>query len=151
MIKIRAAIVSDCPALLELMRGLAEFEGYLDQFLVTVNDLEQRGFPESGKPEFHALVAEENKKLSGMLVYYFIPFTFDLRPTLFIKELFVAKEARGKHIGEALFTTAREQAERRKCGHIKWDVLYDNTDAMHFYARQGARHDARWLGYVLDL
>jgi len=151
MIEIRAAVIEDCPALLELMRGLAEFEGYLDQFTVTLHELKQRGFPESGKPEFHTLVAGENGGLSGMLVYYFIPFTFDLRPTLFIKELFVAKQARGKHIGEALFTATREEAEKRKCGCIKWDVLHDNHAAQRFYERQGAKHDVRWLGYKLEL
>jgi GNAT superfamily N-acetyltransferase len=150
-IQIRLAEISDCPALLELMRGLAEFEGYLDQYSVTVQDLEQRGFPTSGAPEFHALIAEVNGELTGMLVYYFIPFTFDLRPTLFIKELFVPKQARGQHIGEKLFTAVREIAIRENCGRIKWDVLHDNVTAQRFYERQGARHDARWLGYVLKL
>jgi len=147
---IRPAVKADCPALLELMKGLAEFEGYLDQFRVSVADLEQRGFPGNGVPEFYALVAEQKGALRGMLVYYFIPFTFDLRPTLFIKELYVEAGARGVGAGEQLFTAARKAAIDKGCGRMKWDVLHDNAAAQRFYQRQGARHDDHWQGYVLD-
>ena len=148
---IRPAVRDDCARLLELMKGLAEFEGYLDDFRVNTADLKNLGFPDDGEPEFHALVAELDDRLIGMLVYYFIPFTFDLRPSLFIKELFVDPEARDAGAGERLFSAVRDVATNCDCGRIKWDVLHNNEAAKRFYARQGARQDAKWQGFVLDL
>jgi len=89
--------------------------------------------------------------LHGMLVYYFIPFTLDLRPTLFIKEFFVMPGARGAGIGEQLFAALRETALEQGCGRIKWDVLHDNEAAKRFYERQGARQDSQWLGFILNI
>jgi GNAT superfamily N-acetyltransferase len=149
--QIRPAYRKDSSQLLQLMRGLAKFEGYIDKFLVNEEELLERGFSDDCPPEFQAIVADTDGQLIGMLVYYFIPFTFDLRPTLFIKEFFVVRSARGEGIGDALFTATRNVAVEHGCGRIKWDVLSDNAGAQRFYSRQGARHDAKWLGHVLDL
>ena len=148
---VRPATRDDCASLLELMRGLAKFEGYIDDFRVTETALETRGFGQTGEPEFYALLAQLNEQAVGMLVYYFIPFTFDLRPTLFIKELFVEPTARNNGAGEALFKAALAKAKLQGCGRIKWDVLHNNDAAKRFYQRQGARQDAKWQGYILDL
>lgn len=147
---IRPAIRDDCASLLGLMRGLAKFEGYIDDFCVTQSALETRGFPETGAPEFYAIVAEQENQVIGMLAYYFIPFTYDLRPTLFIKELFIDPTARNNGAGDALFQAVREAAKRQHCGRIKWDVLHNNTAAKRFYERQGARQDSIWRGYFLE-
>jgi len=146
---IRLARADDVPQLLSLMQLLAEFEDYADQFQVTEAELQQRGFGE--KPEFIALVAEQDNKLVGMLVCYLIPFTFDLRPTLFIKELYVAARYRGQNAGQQLFSAARALAEEHNCGRMKWDVLHDNTRAEQFYQQQGATADSQWKGYILAL
>ena len=148
---VRSAKRNDCALLLGFMRGLAEFEGYIDVFRVTKAALETRGFPQTGEPEFYALLAELNGKNVGMLVYYFIPFTFDLRPTLFIKELFVDPIARNNGVGEALFNAAIAKAKVQDCGRIKWDVLHNNEAAKRFYHRQGAHHDKKWQGFILDI
>ena len=146
---IRAAKPDDCPALLSLMQALAEFEGYADQFCVTTADLLHRGFPPSGEAEFQVVVAENNDAIIGMLVYYFIPFTFDLRPTLFIKELYVDASSRSQGVGDLLFNAVVKIAKQTNCGRIKWDVLSSNDGAQRFYLRQGAQHDAKWQGYIL--
>ena len=90
-LRVRHAIEGDLPALLVLMKGLAAFEGYAADFAVDETTLLRQGF-ERRPPDFHALVADgDGSTLYGMLVYYFIPFTFRARPTLFIKELFVVE------------------------------------------------------------
>jgi hypothetical protein len=87
---IRPTLHTDIPQLLALMRGLAEYEQYLDIFAVTEEILRRQGFDKS-PPDFYALVADAGGELVGMLVYYLISFTATARPTLFIKELFVAE------------------------------------------------------------
>lgn len=156
-ITIRDAMANDCKALLVLMKKLAAFEGYLDDFIVTEKDLIQHGFPTEApldidsKPTFTAIVAERDAKLVGYLVYYLIPFSYDLKPTLFIKELYIDKDLRGQSIGKQLMQKAIVDAKENNCGRIKWDVLSDNISAQLFYQSLGAKHDARWQGYVLTL
>ena len=150
-ISILPAKREDCLLLLNLMQGLAKFEGYIDDFRVTRETLETRGFPRTGEPEFYALLAELEGQTVGMLVYYFIPFTFDLRPSLFIKELYVEPNARNAGIGDALFKAVLRIARLKKCGRIKWDVLYNNDAAKRFYEHHGAHPDSKWQGYILEL
>ena len=83
------------------MRELAEFEKYADAFAITEEVLREQGFRRS-PPDFHSLVADENGELAGLLVYYFVPFTYRARPNVIIKELYVAKEHRSGGIGARL-------------------------------------------------
>ncbi len=89
--------------------------------------------------------------MQAYLVYYLIPFTYDLKPTLFIKELYVDESARGQNIGRKLMQRAIADAKEKNCGRLKWDVLSDNIKAQSFYKSLGAKHDARWQGFVLQL
>jgi GNAT superfamily N-acetyltransferase len=146
---IRHAVKEDCKALLTLMKKLAIFEDYIDDFAVTEQDLLDHGFSEN--QTFIAVVAEQNKKLQGYLVYYLIPFTYDLKPTLFIKELYVNKSSRGKNIGKELMQFTINDAKEKDCGRMKWDVLSDNIKAQLFYKNFGAKYDERWQGYVLKI
>jgi GNAT superfamily N-acetyltransferase len=151
-IRIRRAVPADVPALLELMRRLAEFERYERDFAVTAETLLAQGF-EREPPDFHALVADDSDpagKLSGMLVYYIIPFTFRARPTLYIKELYVAKSGRGQGIGEALMRAAAGEALALGCATIKWQVADWNTKARVFYEKLGATADHVWVDYALS-
>jgi GNAT superfamily N-acetyltransferase len=151
-IRIRRAVPADVPALLELMRRLAEFERYDADFAVTAETLLAQGF-EREPPDFHALVADDSDpagKLSGMLVYYIIPFTFRARPTLYIKELYVAESGRGQGIGEALMRAAAGEALALGCATIKWQVADWNTKARVFYEKLGATADHVWVDYALS-
>ena len=145
---VRRATESDIPALLVLMRGLADYEGYAEHFAVTADTLREQGFRRS-PPDFAALVATDGARLVGMLVYYFLPFTFRARPTLVVKELFVASEGRGHGAGEALLRAAAAVALERGCAAMKWQVARWNTDAMRFYDRLGAVADPVWVDYGL--
>ena len=151
-IHVRLAVEDDVPALLLLMRRLAEFEGYDAEFAVTEKTLLAQGFTRE-PPDFYALVAKDSEKapgLLGMLVYYIIPFTFRARPTLFIKELYVAESGRGLGIGEALMRAAAKAAVALDCAAIKWQVAEWNTSARQFYERLGGRPDHVWVDYALS-
>jgi len=151
-IRIRRAVAGDVPSLLELMERLAEFEHYDDGFAVTSDTLIAQGFDRT-PPDFYAWVAEaphEAGMLLGMLVYYLIPFTFRARPTLYIKELYVGDNARGRGVGEALMRAAAREAVAHGCASIKWQVAEWNTRARAFYERLGAAADHVWVDYALN-
>lgn len=142
--RVRSFEESDIPALLELMRQLAEFEGYIDEFRVSEADL--RAFGLSGKPRFGALVAlcPSSRAPVGMAVYYSVPWTYDMRPNLVLKELFVTAEARNRGVGEVLMAELRRCAQRAGASRIRWLVLKDNTGARRFYERMGGQRLDQW-------
>jgi len=145
---IRHAVEADCPQLLSLMKKLAVFEDYIDDFQVSELALIEHGFQKT--PNYTAIVAESSQQLVAYLVYYLIPFSYDLKPTLFIKELWVDEAFRGKNIGSRLMKAVISDAKKRQCGRIKWDVLADNHAAQQFYQQFGAYYDKRWQGYLLE-
>jgi GNAT superfamily N-acetyltransferase len=151
---IRKATEHDVPSLLPLMRGLAEFEGYIDTFAVTEDVLVQQGFRRS-PPDFFCLVAAEDKQNSpgelwGMLVYYFIPFTAAGLPILYIKELFVTAEARGKGVGTLLMKAAAKEATSAGCAGMKWQVARWNDKSIRFYERLGAYANPVWVDFNMS-
>ena|ERR1044071_3667736 len=152
---VRYAEPADAPGLLILMQQLATFEGYADRFRVKATDLLQRGLraTEIGRqPQFTAIVAETTAdELVGYAVVYEIPFTYDLRPTLVLKELFVSANARGTRIGSALLRAVLRHAKSRDCGRLKWEVLRSNDRAKTFYRRFGAERDSAWENWILQL
>ena len=145
---IRKAVEADGPALLPLMRELARFEKYENAFAVTEEGLLEQGFRRS-PPDFHCFVAEGNGALVGILVYYFVPFTYRAKPNLVIKELYVADRHRGKGAGKLLMKEIAKEAERAGCGMIKWYVAKWNERGIQFYERLGARIDPDWHEFQL--
>ncbi len=124
---VRQARASDAATLLQLMRELAVFEHYIDHFRVTAEDLLARGLDGGGNRQFTALVAEvEGASLAGYAVLLEVPFTYDLRPTLILKELYIRDSARGLGIGKALMQAVILHATARNAGRLKWDVLPGN-------------------------
>jgi len=93
------------------MRELAEFEKYADAFAITEEILREQGFRRL-PPDFYCLVAEENGTLNGILVYYFVTFTYRAKPNLIVKELYVAESHRSKGVGNLLMKAVAQEAER---------------------------------------
>ncbi|MEP7014625.1 MAG: GNAT family N-acetyltransferase [Verrucomicrobiota bacterium] len=140
---IRKAIEADIPKLLPLMRGLAEFEKYADAFAITEEVLQEQGFRRS-PPDFHCLVAEEGGELVGILVYYFVAFTYRAKPNAIIKELYVDEPYRSKGVGELLMKAVAKEALKAGCATIKWWVAKWNHRSIQFYERLGAKIDNEW-------
>ena len=90
-IKIRKAVESDSDKVWVLMKDLAIFEKYIDVFAITPEIVRQKGFKKT-PPDFFCLVAEHGDDIAGMLVYYFLPYTAQNRPAIYMKELYVASE-----------------------------------------------------------
>ena len=139
----------DVACVLRLMRGLAVFEAYIDAFRVTESDLIEHGLGDN--PRFGVLVAEFGRRVIGIAVHYVIPWTYDLKPTLVLKELFVDETARSLGAGAALIDALKRHAAAIGAPRIEWSVLASNENAKRFYLRQGAIHDAIWEPWTLPI
>ena len=147
--RVRKAVEADVSNLLLLMRELARFEKYEKSFAITEEVLREQGFHRS-PPDFHCLVAEESGGLMGLLVYYFVPFTYRAKPNVIIKELYVADGHRGKGVGKLLMKAVAKEAEKADCGLIKWYVAKWNYRGIQFYERLGARIDPDWHEFQMS-
>ncbi|NRP19621.1 hypothetical protein LPJGGPFB_02878 [Ensifer adhaerens] len=137
----------DVPKVLELMRGLAVFEGYIDRFAVTEQDLIDHGLCDT--PRFGVLVAELDGRVIGIAVHYAIPWTYDLKPTVVLKELFVEDGARSSGAGAALIAALKRHAAAIGAPRINWTVLAGNEPAKRFYRRQGGSPDELWEPWTM--
>ena len=147
---IRRAVEQDTDQIWPLMEKLAIFEKYIDSFAITPEVIKVSGFRKD-PPDFYCLVAEDEKKIVGMLVYYFLPYTAQNRPAIYMKELYVDEKYRGQQIGEQLMNALKEEAKQKNCTQIKWTVAPWNEGGKKFYERLGAEHNRDWLNYEWNL
>lgn len=149
-VSIRKAEEKDSEKIWYLMEQLAVFEKYIDSFAITPEIVKESGFRKN-PPDFYCIVADDNGKIAGMLVYYFLPYTAQNRPAIYMKELFVDEDYRGHKIGERLMDTLRKEAEMNNCNLIKWTVAPWNKAGQKFYERLGAAENIEWLNYEWKL
>ena len=147
---IRKAIEADSSKIWVLMKDLAVFEKYIDVFAITPDIVVESGFRKN-PPDFHCLVAADNDTIAGMLVYYFLPYTAQNRPAIYMKELYVDENYRGQKIGEQLMDALKKEAKAHNCAQIKWTVAPWNAGGKRFYERLGARENNDWINYELNI
>ncbi|WP_075793339.1 GNAT family N-acetyltransferase [Massilia putida] len=147
---IRPARPDDAEPLIGMMRALAAFEGYLPRFRVMAGDLRVRAFGPGA--QCGILVAQgQDGRLAGYAVWLAQAFTYDLRPTVILKELFVDVTYRNQGIAAGLLESLRREAERIDAGWITWLVLPSNEAAKRLYRRVGGAPDADWEHWRLAL
>jgi ribosomal protein S18 acetylase RimI-like enzyme len=95
--------------------------------------------------------AGKGRLLLGMCVLYAIPWTYDLKPKLVMKELYVRESARGHGIGRALLQGAMTHARQCGASSLIWTVLKDNDRAKRFYRDNGASEDPIWDNWGVRL
>lgn len=147
---IRKATEKDSHKIWILMKELAVFEKYIDSFAITPEVVKNSGFRKS-PPDFHCIVAEDNDKIVGILVYYFLPYTAQNKPAIYMKELYVDENYRGRKIGERLMNALWDEALVHNCEQIKWTVAPWNKAGQKFYERLGANQNNEWLNYEWNL
>lgn len=147
---IRKAQRQDSRQVWQLMKELAIFEKYIDSFAITPEIVEQAGF-DKNPPDFHCLVAENAGKIAGIAVYYFLPFTAQNRPAIYLKELYIDPNCRGQQIGEKLMQALKQEAQTHHCLQIKWTVAPWNEGGKRFYAKLGAKQNNDWLNYEWNI
>ncbi len=137
---IRPAVRGDEFAIMELIHGLAEFENSPHEVKNTPEKLAKDLFDDN---ICDAFVYEVENKVIGFSLYY-ISYSTWRGPCLYLEDLYVDPDHRGKQIGEKLFTNLVELAKSRGYARMDWQVLDWNKDAIRFYERQGATIDTDW-------
>lgn len=141
-ITIRKAVKEDCPRLLELIQQLATFERAPDEVTVTLNHFEESGFGQ--RPVWWAFVAEAEGRIEGFALYY-IRYSTWKGQRMYLEDLIVTEEMRGKGIGTLLFDKLKEEAKEKKYTGIAWQVLEWNETAINFYKKLNTSFDAEWV------
>ena len=141
-VSIRAARQSDVVTLHSLIRGLAEYERLAAQVVGTAQDLQRELF--SQRPVIEAVIAWEGQSALGFALYFHNYSTFLARRGLYLEDLFVVPEARGRGIGKALIHHCARVAIERGCGRFEWAVLDWNQPAIEFYQSIGASILSEW-------
>lgn len=148
MITIREAERSDTDTIIELIHALAQYEKEPEAVRITRENVLTHGFGDS--PYFHCILAEWNGRVIGFAVYFFNFSTWEGQPGLYLEDLFVLPEFRGRGAGKDLMIALAQIARERGCTRFQWQVLDWNTPAIEFYERIGARHLKDWYTYRLE-
>jgi GNAT superfamily N-acetyltransferase len=148
MLSIRSTTKADVPLILDFIRGLAEYERDPAAAVATEQDLLRDGF--GPQPKFWCVIAEWDGAPAGFAFYFFNYSTWQGRPGLFLEDLFVRPEFRGKGIGKALMVYLAQVAVRENCGRFVWQVLDWNKPAIEFYESLGAKLLKEWLTMRVD-
>nr|WP_304042029.1 GNAT family N-acetyltransferase [Ignavibacterium album] len=146
-LKIRRAGRSDIPNILMLIKELAEYEKLLQEVVTTEKHLEEAIFGD--KKFVEVLIAEFNGELAGQTIFFHNFSTFIGRPGLYIEDLYVRPQFRGKGIGKALLNEVIKLAKERNCGRVEWVVLDWNQPAIEFYKSIGAKAMDEWTIFRL--
>ena len=145
--EIRFATPADVQAILGLIRELAEYERLLDQVVADEASLQRALFGERRYVE--ALVSIVDQKTVGFALFFHNFSTFLGKPGMYLEDLYVRPEFRGRGLGKALLTQVARIAVERDCGRMEWSVLDWNEPSIRFYERLGAKSLTDWTVYRL--
>lgn len=145
--KIRGATREDVPIILRLIRDLAEYERAPGEVTATEGQLTNVLFGE--RPAAEVVLAFESDTPVGFAVFFHNFSTWLGRPGLYLEDLFVKPEMRGKGYGRALLVHLAKIARGRGCGRMEWAVLNWNEPAIKFYRALGATPMDEWTVFRL--
>lgn len=139
---IREAAEADVPAILEMIRGLAEYEKLAHTVTATEDSLRRTLF--GPRPCAEVLLACEDNTCLAFALFFPNYSTFLAKPGLYLEDLFVKPEARGRGLGFALLRRIAAIARERGYGRMEWSVLDWNEPAIRFYKKLGAVPMDEW-------
>jgi GNAT superfamily N-acetyltransferase len=144
---IRPGERADVPVIAELIRGLAHFEKLEHEVTMTEERLASNLFWPHRYAE--TLIAQEDDEPVGFALFFHNFSTFLAKPGIYLEDLFVIPERRGRGVGRALLKELARLAVERDCGRLEWSVLDWNREAIAFYERLGAKPNSEWTIYRL--
>ncbi|OMQ12761.1 GNAT family N-acetyltransferase [[Flexibacter] sp. ATCC 35103] len=144
---IRKGNPEDMESVLGLIQELAIFEKEPEAVVITVDDLVRDGFGE--KPLFHVFVAEVEKEIVGIALYYYRYSTWKGK-TIHLEDLIVKDKMRGTGLGSALYSEIMKQGKKDNVRRVEWNVLDWNTPAVKFYENSGAKILEEWRVVQMD-
>jgi GNAT superfamily N-acetyltransferase len=141
-VRIRRAMPDDVPVILEMIRGLAEYERLADQAVATDGDMREALF--GSHPAAEVLLAYADDEPAGFALFFHNFSTFLGKRGLYLEDLFVKPESRRRGIGRRLLAELARIAVERNCGRFEWSVLDWNQPAIEFYKSLGAVPLSEW-------
>jgi GNAT superfamily N-acetyltransferase len=146
-IRLRPAVPADVPLILRMIRALADYERLGDQVIGTEDLLAETLF--GSRPAAEVVLAYDHEEPAGFAVFFQTFSTFLARPGIYLEDLFVVPDRRGRGIGRRLFTHVARVAVERRCGRMEWSVLDWNSPAIGFYRKMGAQPMEEWTVFRL--
>jgi len=143
---LREAQRKDAALVLEFIRGLAEYEHLLDMVEASEEGLARYLFDEK---KVEILICEYEGKAVGFALFFHNFSTFLGKPGLYIEDLFILPEYRGKGLGKGMLTTIAQIAVERNYGRVEWACLDWNEPSIRFYKSQGAVPMDEWTIFRL--
>ncbi len=144
---IRAGKKDDLPRVFELVRELATFEKAPHEVTNTVEKMEHDGF--GPNPVYGFFVAEDNSGIVGLSLYYWRYSTWKGK-RLYLEDIIVTENVRGKGIGKQLFERTMRHTLDENCTGMMWQVLDWNEPAINFYKKYGSKLDSEWVNCHLE-
>ena len=144
-IQLRPATPADVPVILRLIRGLAEYERLAHECIATEAALTASLF--GPRPQAEVVLAFADDRPAGFALFFHNYSTFLARHGIYLEDLFVFPEFRGRGIGKRLLQHLARLAVERGCGRLEWSVLDWNTDAIRFYESLAAKAMDEWTVY----
>jgi L-amino acid N-acyltransferase YncA len=146
--RIRRATPADVPAVVQLVHDLAEYEKASAECTLTVEQLQASLFGPA--PALFAHVAEDETGVVGCAIWFRNFSTWKGVHGIYLEDLYVKPETRGKGYGKALLTALAQEAVSNGYGRLDWAVLTWNTPSIDFYKSLGAAGHDEWVGYRLE-
>ncbi len=147
-IRVEPATPGDVALVLRFIKGLAEYEGLSDDVVATEQDLQESLF--GARPSAEAIFAYHDAEPVGFAVFCQHYSTFTGRPSLYLEDIFVLPEWRGRGVGRELMVYGGGLAKARGYPRMEWSVLDWNEPAIGFYKNLGARRVDGWSTYRLS-
>lgn len=147
-IEVRRAVKEDCPRLLELVQELATYERAPQEVTVTLEHFAESGF--GPQPVWWAFVAEEEGVILGFALYY-IRYSTWKGQRMYLEDILVTENARGKGIGKLLMDQLIIEAREKNLAAIVWQVLEWNEPAIRFYKKYDTWFDAEWVNVGMNV
>ncbi len=144
-VRIFPATEADVPVILEMIRGLAEYEKLEHLVVATEDKLRATLFGE--RPAAEVLLAWTETECAGIALFFSSYSTFLAQPGIFLEDLYVKPHLRGAGTGTALLARLAQLAVDRGCGRLEWDVLDWNAPSIGFYKALGATAMDEWTRY----
>ncbi len=145
--ELRKAQKEDCEQMMQLIKELAMYEKAPDEVTVPMEHFIESGF--GTEPVWEAFVVEENKKIIGISLFY-IRYSTWKGKRLYLEDLIVTEEFRGKGLGKILFDKTIEYGKEKGYSGMLWQVLDWNEPAIHFYKKYNAKFDGEWLNTSIE-
>ena len=143
----RFAAQDDVPVILDLIKQLAEYEKAADQVVATEKLLHESLFEQRAA---EVLLVEADGRAVGFAVFFTSYSTWLARAGIFLEDLFVLPDERGKGYGKGLLTHLAQIAVERGCGRLEWNCLDWNQPSIDFYLSLGATPMDAWTTYRLE-